>query len=94
MLRKIENNLLFRKFRFLVPESRRLIYVGNLETLILSTTDPTWSELGWNPGLCNEKLTSKRLGYSTACRGALQSLDLVTTARSIQLDLTFARRRL
>jgi hypothetical protein len=33
----------------------------------LSTTNPTWTALGANPGLCGEKPATNRLSYGTAC---------------------------
>jgi hypothetical protein len=38
----------------------------NLPNVTLSTTYPTWPDLGWNPDRCGGKAATNRLSYGTA----------------------------
>jgi hypothetical protein len=42
----------------------------------LSTTNPTWTDPGSNPGLRGERLATNRLSNGTACDSSLLQSDI------------------
>jgi hypothetical protein len=44
----------------------RRIWGKTCPSATLSTTNPTWTDLGSNPALCGERSATNRLNYGTA----------------------------
>jgi hypothetical protein len=55
----------------------------NLPQCHLSTTNPTWTDPGSNPGLCGERPATNRLSHGTAFRHCLRVEATVTVLGSI-----------
>jgi hypothetical protein len=51
---------------------------GNLHSATLSTTNPTWPELGSNPGRSGGKPATNRLSYGTALPWVLDYTEFNT----------------
>jgi hypothetical protein len=66
---------------------------GNRPSATLSTTNPTWPDLGSNPGSRGGKPVTNRLSYGTAWKPTIYLISQLTVAQLLKKFPVFYRIR-